>query len=115
MDNIERDEPDDNQEEYESQYTEEDIALLDRQEKEKRSGSGSGTDAKRREQEALAELEKALAEARLRGQREVMPSATDSTANGGSAGYDDADQREPSTRKAVRSKLLRRRTRQARW
>ena len=35
VDNIERDEPDDNQEEYESQYTEEDIALLDRQEKEK--------------------------------------------------------------------------------
>ena len=30
VDNIERDEPDDNQEEYESQYTEEDIALLDR-------------------------------------------------------------------------------------
>ena len=64
VDNIERDEPDDNQVEYESQYTEEDIALLDRQEKEK----------------DLAELEKALAEARLRGQREVMPSATDSTA-----------------------------------
>lgn len=35
VDNIEQDEPDDNQEEYESQYTEEDIALLDRQEKEK--------------------------------------------------------------------------------
>ena len=34
VDNIERDEPDNNQEEYESQYTEEDIALLDRQEKE---------------------------------------------------------------------------------
>ena len=33
VDNIERDEPDNNQEEYESQYTEEDIALLDRQER----------------------------------------------------------------------------------
>ena len=79
VDNIERDEPDDNQEEYESQYTEEDIALLDRQEKEK-DLAAEAADAKRREQEALAELEKALAEARLRGQREVMPSATDSTA-----------------------------------
>lgn len=28
MDNIERDEPDDNKEEYESQYTVDDIALL---------------------------------------------------------------------------------------
>ena len=54
VDNIERDEADNNQEEYESQYTEEDIALLDRQEKEK--------------------------DLRLRGQREVMPSETDSTA-----------------------------------
>ena len=79
VDNIERDEPDDNQEDYESQYTEEDIALLDRQEKEK-DLAAEAADAKRREQEALAELEKALAEARLRGQREVMPSATDSTA-----------------------------------
>ena len=73
VDNIERDEPDNNQEEYESQYTEEDIALLDRQEKEK-DLAAEAADAKRREQEALAELEKALAEARLRGQREVMPS-----------------------------------------
>lgn len=79
VDNIERDEPDNNQEEYESQYTEEDIALLDRQEKEK-DLAAEAADAKRREQEALAELEKALAETRLRGQREVMPSETDSTA-----------------------------------
>ena len=77
VDNIERDEPDNNQEE--SQYTEEDIALLDRQEKEN-DLAAEAADAKRREQEALAELEKALAEARLRGQREVMPSETDSTA-----------------------------------
>ena len=55
VDNIERDEPDDNQEEYESQYTEEDIALLDRQEKEK-DLAAEAADAKRREQEALAEL-----------------------------------------------------------
>lgn len=57
VDNIERDEADNNQEEYESQYTEEDIALLDRQEKEKDLAAETA-DAKRREQEALAELEK---------------------------------------------------------
>ena len=57
------------------------ICLLytSRQEKEKDLAAETA-DAKRREQEALAELEKALAEARLRGQREVMPSETDSTA-----------------------------------
>ena len=91
VDNIERDEPDNNQEEYESQYTEEDIALLDRQEKEN-DLAAEAADAKRQEQEALAELEKALAEARLRGQREVMPSETDSTATAAPAGHDDAGQ-----------------------
>ena len=35
VDNIERDEPDDNKEEYESQYTVDDIALLDEQQQEK--------------------------------------------------------------------------------
>jgi conjugative transposon TraM protein len=79
VDNIERDEPDDNKEEYESQYTEDDIALLDQQEQEKALAAQTA-DAKRREQEALAELEKALAEARLRGQREVAPTGTDSLA-----------------------------------
>ena len=78
VDNIERDEPDDNQEEYESQYTEEDIALLDRQEKEK-DLAAEAADAKRREQEALAELE-STRRSEVEGQREVMPSATDSTA-----------------------------------
>ena len=58
VDNIERDEPDDNQEEYESQYTEEDIALLDRQEKEK-DLAAEAADAKRREQKAPAETDKA--------------------------------------------------------
>lgn len=33
--NIERDEPDENKEEYESQYTQDDIALLDEQQQEK--------------------------------------------------------------------------------
>ena len=78
VDNIDRDEPADNKEEYESQYTQDDIALLGEQEQEKALAT-QAADAKKREQEALAELEKALAEARLRGQREIMPSGTDST------------------------------------
>ena len=36
-------------------------------------GCGGVTPPKEREQEALAELEKALAEARLKGQNMVMP------------------------------------------
>ena len=78
VDNIDRDEPADNKEEYESQYTQDDIALLGEQEQEK-ALAAQAADAKKREQEALAELEKALAEARLRGQRAVMPSEADST------------------------------------
>jgi len=78
VDNIDRDEPTDNKEEYESQYTQDDIALLGEQEQEK-ALVAQAADAKKREQEALAELEKALAEARLRGQREVAPTEADST------------------------------------
>ncbi|WP_423803663.1 hypothetical protein [Parabacteroides johnsonii] len=91
VDNIERDEPDNNQEEYESQYTEEDIALLDRQEKEN-DLAAEAADAKRREQEALAELEKALAEARLRGTTGGHAVRNGQHRNGGSAGHDDAGQ-----------------------
>ena len=78
VDDIDRDEPTDNKEEYESQYTQDDIALLGEQEQAKALAAQAAS-AKKREQEALAELEKALAEARLRGQREVMPSEADST------------------------------------
>ena len=78
VDNIDRDDPTDNKEEYESQYTQDDIALLGEQEQAKALAAQAAS-AKKREQEALAELEKALAEARLRGQREVMPSEADST------------------------------------
>lgn len=78
VDNIDRDEPTDNKEEYESQYTQDDIAMLGEQEQEK-ALVAQAADAKKREQEALAELEKALAEARLRGQREVAPAEADST------------------------------------
>lgn len=78
VDNIERDEPDENKEEYESQYTEDDIALLGEIEQEK-SMAAEAADAKRREEEALAELEKALAETRLRGRQEVIPPAEEDT------------------------------------
>mgnify|MGYP000231923122 CR=1 FL=1 len=78
VDNIDRDEPEGNKQEYESQYTQNDIALLDEQQQEK-SMAAQAADAKRREEEALAELEKALAEARLRGRQEVTaPLAEDS-------------------------------------
>lgn len=78
LDNIERDEPEDKQEAYESQYTQDDIALLAEQEQEK-ALAAQAADAKRREQEALAELEKALASARLRGQNAVMPAEEEDT------------------------------------
>ena len=78
VDNIERDEPEENKEEYESQYTENDIALLGELEQEKNMAE-EAADAKRREEEALAELEKALAEARLRGRQEVIPPAEEDT------------------------------------
>lgn len=78
VDNIERDEPEENKEAYESQYTQDDIALLDEQRQEKDAATQIA-EARTREQEALAELEKAIAEARLRGQNGTTPPAeTDS-------------------------------------
>lgn len=71
VDNIDRDDPADNKEEYESQYTQDDIALLTEQQQEKDAAAEIAA-AKAREQEALAELEKALAEARLKGQNTVI-------------------------------------------
>ena len=79
VDNIEREETDNNKEQYESQYTQDDIDLLDEQQQEK-AAAAEIADAKKREQEALAELEKALAEARLRGQNAAMPAAEADTA-----------------------------------
>lgn len=78
VDNIDREEPDKNTEEYESKYTQDDIALLDEQQQEK-TAAIQITDAKVREQEALAELEKALVEARLKGQNAAMPPAEPDT------------------------------------
>lgn len=69
VDNIERDAPEEDKEQYESKYTENDIAMLDEQEKNK--AKAEAADAQAREKEAMAELEKALAEARLKGQISV--------------------------------------------
>ena len=71
IDNIEREEPDNAFEEYESKYTEDDLALLDGQSQEKEAAA-QAADARTREEEALAELEKALAEARLKAQQEMQ-------------------------------------------
>lgn len=79
VDNIEREEPEENKQTYESQYTDDDIALLDKQEQDKALVEKE-TDTQEREKEALAELEKALAEARLRGQAVTAPILEDSTA-----------------------------------
>lgn len=78
IDNIERDEPNEIFEEYESKYTEDDLAMLDRQGQEKESAA-QVADARTREQEALAELEKALAEARLKAQQEMQMIPPDTT------------------------------------
>ena len=78
IDNIDRDEPDENKEEYESKYTQEDIALLDEQQKDK-DVDAQASDSRPGEQEALEELRKALAEARLNGQKGLMPPDTATT------------------------------------
>ena len=73
VDNIERDNEEE-KEAYESKYTEEDLAELVRQAEEK-DDAAEVADAKAREAEALEALNKALAEARLRGQNAVLPPA----------------------------------------
>lgn len=78
IDNIERDEPNEVFEEYESKYTEDDLALLDGQGQEKESAA-QVADARTREEEARAELEKALAEARLKAQQQMQMTPPDTT------------------------------------
>lgn len=80
VDNIDRDESGKKKEEYESKYTQDDLDLLTEQEQEKAAAAEIAS-AKTREQEALAELEKALAEARLKGQNAVQPPAETETAD----------------------------------
>ena len=72
VDNIERDEPDDDKEKYESQYSQDEVAFLGELEQQKLQAEETA-DAKAREQEALKELERALAEARLKAQAQVEP------------------------------------------
>ena len=75
VDNIERDNEEE-KEDYESRYTEEDLAELARQ-AEEQDDAAEMADAKAREKEALEALNKALAEARLRGQAAVEPVTAD--------------------------------------
>lgn len=70
IDNIERDEPDEEKEKYESQYSSDEVALLGELEQQKALAEEEAA-AKAREEEALKELERALAEARLKGQAQV--------------------------------------------
>lgn len=85
IDNIDRDEPDENKEEYESKYTQDDIALLDEQQKDK-DMDAQASDTRPGEQEALEELRKALAEARLNGQKGLVLSDTTGTTPADTAG-----------------------------
>lgn len=72
IDNIERDEPDEEKEKYESQYSSDEVALLGELEQQKALAEEEAA-AKAREEEALKELERALAETRLKGQAQVSP------------------------------------------
>lgn len=78
VDNIDRDDPQETQETYESKYTQEDmeqIALLDKE----KDDALKAANAKTREQEAIEELNRALAEARLKAQAKTESAAgTDS-------------------------------------
>lgn len=78
VDNIERD-IEEEKETYESQYSEDDIARLTEQTQAAEDGEQEMADAKAREAKALEELQKALAEARLKGQTAVHPVTEDST------------------------------------
>ena len=72
LDNIDRDNPEDQKEEYESKYTQDDLDKLAKQDDEKAKAAAEAANVKARETEALAELEKALAEARLKGQQQAI-------------------------------------------
>lgn len=77
VDNIERDEPENDKEKYESQYSQDEVAFLDELEQQKTVAEETA-DAQAREQEALEELERVLAEARLKAQAQVEPVTEDS-------------------------------------
>lgn len=75
--NIDRDDTQE-KEEYESKYTEEELRKLD-EEAARNTAELERQNNGKTESEALAELQKALAEARLKGQQNVAPQATDTT------------------------------------
>ena len=77
VDNIEREKTDDDKEKYESQYSQDEVALLGELEQQK-ALAAEAAEAGTREQEALKELERALAEARLKAQEQVAPIMEDS-------------------------------------
>ena len=79
VDNIDRDNPDENKEQYESKYTQDDLAGLAQQDDEKAKAAAEEANVQAREKEALAELEKALAEARLKGQQSVTTTQTETS------------------------------------
>ena len=79
VDNIDRDNPDENKEQYESKYTQDDLAGLAQQDDEKAKAAAEEANVQTREKQALAELEKALAEARLKGQQSVTTTQTETS------------------------------------
>ena len=79
VDNIDRNDPDENKEQYESKYTQDDLAGLAQQDDEKAKAAAEEANEQAREKEALAELEKALAEARLKGQQTVTTTQTETS------------------------------------
>ena len=70
VDNVEREEPDDDREKYESRYSQDEVAFLGEQEQQKLQ-AGEFADVKAKEREALEELERALAGARLKARAQV--------------------------------------------
>lgn len=70
VDNVEREEPDDDREKYESRYSQDEVAFLGEREQQKLQ-AGEVVDFKAREREALEELERALAGARLKARAQV--------------------------------------------
>ncbi len=95
VDVIEREDPNDDLEEYESRYSEEDIAILDAQEVEAAAKAREEAELRQREKEAFEELERALAEVRAQGQSTV----------GNVAQEDDSLLFEPPSAKRVEEKV----------
>ena len=72
IDNIEQDEPDEEKEKYESQYSSDEVALLGELEQQKALAEEEAA-AKAREEEALKELEHCPCRSTSQGQAQVSP------------------------------------------